>query len=85
MLVYVAISGEKNVVKKETERILKYKNLVIETHRMCNVKINVIPVIIGAKGTVSKSFREYLSNVPGKHEVTKVKKTAILGTAHILM
>jgi hypothetical protein len=32
----------------------------------------------------SKSFREYVSNIPGKHEVKELQKTAILGTAHIL-
>jgi hypothetical protein len=41
-------------------------------------------IIIGATGTISKSFRKYLSNVPGKHEVKELQKTAILGTAHIL-
>jgi len=33
---------------------------------------------------ISKSFRKYVSNVPGKHEVKELHKTAILGTAHIL-
>ena len=51
---------------------------------MWNVKIKVIPVIIGATGTVWKSFRKYVSNIPGKHEVKELQKTAILGTAHIL-
>jgi hypothetical protein len=32
----------------------------------------------------SKSFRKYLSNIPGKHEIKEVQKTATLGTAHIL-
>ena len=51
---------------------------------MWNVKTKVIPVIIGATGTISKSFRKYVSNIPGKHEVNKLQQTAILGTAHIL-
>jgi len=33
---------------------------------MWNVKTKVIPVIIGATGTISKSFRKYVSNIPGK-------------------
>ena len=70
--------------KKEAEKILKYKDLRTEIQRMWNVTTNVIPVIIGATGTISKSFREYLSNVPGNHEVKELQKTAILGTAHIL-
>jgi hypothetical protein len=37
-----------------------------------------------ATGTVSKSFRKYVSNIPGNHEVKELQKTAILGTAHIL-
>ena len=44
----------------------------------------VIPVITGATGTISKSFRIYVSNVPRKHEVKELQKTAILNTAHIL-
>jgi hypothetical protein len=51
---------------------------------MWNVKTKVIPVIIGATGTISKSFRKYVSNIPGNHEVMELQKTATLGTAHIL-
>ena len=51
---------------------------------MCNVKTKVIPVIMGATGAISKSFRKYVSNTPGKHEVKELQKTAILGTAHTL-
>ena len=84
MLIDVAISGDTNVIKKEVEKILKYKEITIEIQRMWNVKSKVIPVIIGATGTISKSFRKYVSNIPGKHEVKELQKTAILGTAHIL-
>jgi len=58
MLTDVAISGDRNVIKKETEKILKYKDLTIEIRLMWNVKTKVIPVIIGATGTISKSFRK---------------------------
>ena len=84
MLIDVANSEDRNVIKKEPEKILKYKDLTIEIQRMWNVKTKVIPVIIGATGTISKSFRKYVSNIPGKHEVNELQKTAILGTAHIL-
>jgi len=84
MLIDVAISGDRNVIKKEAEKIPKYKDLTIEIQRMWNVKTKLIPVIIGATGNISKSFRKYVSNIPGKHEVTELQKTAILGTAHIL-
>jgi len=51
---------------------------------MRNVKTKVIPIIIWATGTISKSFRKYVSNIQGKHEVKELQKTVILGTAHIL-
>jgi hypothetical protein len=50
---------------------------------MWNVETRVIPVIIGATGTISKLFRKYVSNIPGNREVKELQKTAILGTAHI--
>ena len=72
------------MIKKDAEKILKYKDLTTEIQRMWNVKTKVIPVIIGATGTSSKTFRKYVSNIPGNHEVKELQKTAILGTAHIL-
>jgi hypothetical protein len=65
------------VIKKEAKKILKYKDLTIEIQLMWNVKTNVIPVITGTTGTISKSFRKYLSNVPGKHEIQELQKTAL--------
>ena len=73
------------MIKKEAQKILKCKDLTIEIQRMWNVKTKVIPVITGATGTISKSFRKYVINIPGKHEVKELQKTAILGTAHILL
>jgi hypothetical protein len=80
----VTISGDRNVIKKEAEKFLKYKDLTTEIQRMWNVKTKVIPVIIGTTRTISKSFRKYVNNITGNHEVKELQKTAILGTAHIL-
>ena len=57
MLIDVAISGDGNVVKKEAEKILKYKDLTIKIQRMGNVKTKEIIVIIGATRTISEPFR----------------------------
>jgi len=74
MLIDVAVSGDRNVIKKEAGKILKYKDFIIEIQHMWNVKAKVIPVIIGATGTISKSLGQYLSNVPGKHVIKELQK-----------
>jgi hypothetical protein len=51
---------------------------------MGKVKTKVIPVIIGATGTISKSLRHYMSNIPGKQEIEELQKVAIFGAAHRL-
>ena len=43
MLIDVAIPGDRNVIKKENENILKYKDLIMEIQRMWNVKTKVLP------------------------------------------
>jgi hypothetical protein len=62
--------------------IIINKDLTIEIQRMWNVKNKGVPVIKGATGTISKSFRKYVKKIPRKHEDKEIQKTAILGTAH---
>jgi len=38
MLIDAAISGDRNVIKNEAEKILKYKDFTIEIQHMWNVK-----------------------------------------------
>ena len=81
-----AVRTEYNTVVTDTHRYYRY----VLTHgdgddnNMWNVKRRVIPVTIGATGTISRSFRKHVSNIPGHHAVKELQKTAILGTAHIL-
>ena len=47
----VAITGDRNVIKKGAEKVLKCKDRIMEIQPMWNVEATVIPVIIGATGT----------------------------------
>jgi hypothetical protein len=62
LLIDVAIPSDRNAIQKEAENKLKYKNVSIEMERMWNMKCFVIPVIIGATGTVSKGLRKSGNN-----------------------
>ena len=50
---------------------------------MWNVKAKVMPVIRGAIGTVSKSLRQYLTNIPGKQEIKQLQKKKNNKNSHI--
>ena len=84
IIIDVAIPADRNVVQKEAEKKLKYKSLCIEIQRIWNLKCTIIPVIIGATGIVTRSFRKNLEAVPGKHSIDSLQKTAVLGTSHII-
>jgi len=57
VLIDVPIAGDRNVMKREAEKILKYKDLITEIQRMWNLKAKVIPVMRVTTGTISKSLR----------------------------
>jgi len=76
MLVDTAITGERNVIEKEAEKILKYKYRTIEMQCMWNFKKKVIGVI----RTSSEPCRKYLSDIPAKHKIKELqKKTSHIG------
>jgi hypothetical protein len=58
--------------------VIKYKGIPIE------IECIWIPAGTVASGTISKSFRRYLSNIPGKQEVDELQKAAVLSTERIL-
>jgi hypothetical protein len=52
-LTELAIQADRNVMKKEEEKKLKYKSLCIEIQRMWNMKCVIIPVITRATGIIT--------------------------------
>jgi len=54
MLIDTASSGDTNVIKKETEKIL---DLTTEIQRLLHVKSKVIPIPIRATGAICKIIR----------------------------
>jgi len=46
MVTDVPVPGDRNVIKRETQKLSKYKDLITEIQGMWNVKAKVIPVTI---------------------------------------
>jgi hypothetical protein len=74
LLINIAISGDRNMIKTKNR---KYLNIPYNrnTAQVECKKTEVIPVVIGANGTISESFRKYLSNIPGKRNIKEIEKT----------
>ena len=81
MSIDVAIPGDRNVIKKESEDILKYKNLITEIQRMWNMKAKVITVIRGDWNHFIITHL-HLRNIRRKREIKELQTTAVLGIAH---
>ena len=84
-LVDVSIPVCNNVLRKEAEKITKYRDLEIEIQKCWNLrKIKTIPIIVGALGTVCEGILEYIHLLSPNAEFRTIQKTALLGTAHII-
>ena len=69
---------------KEAEKIEKYQDLARELKRLWNVKTQVIPVVIGALGTMPKTLVQWLEKIGIETKISDLQKTAILHSARIL-
>ena len=85
IIIDVAILGDKRIIEKEKEKTEKYQNLKRETERLRNLKkIDVIPVVLGALGSVTKNFEKYVDKIGIKTDLHTVQKTTLLGTLRVL-
>jgi hypothetical protein len=69
-----AMPSDKTVTEKEFKKTLKYIHLSTEIQQMWNMKCFVIPVIIGATGTVTEGLQKYTVTIPGKHPPDSINK-----------
>jgi hypothetical protein len=54
LVINIAIPYDSNVDKKDPDKLNKYKDLAIEVSRMWKVRTQIVPVIIGALGTIRR-------------------------------
>ena len=85
LFIDVSVPICRNVVRKEAEKIVKYRDLEIEIQKCWNLKrVRTIPIVVGALGTVCNGISEYANTISPNIEFRILQKTALLGTVHIL-
>ena len=84
-IIDIAIPGDSRVAEKEREKVEKYLDLKREIARIWFMKkVRVIPVVVGALGTIAKNLDKRIEKIRIKIKAERIQKTAILGTARIL-
>ena len=84
IIVDIAVPGDNNVLQKETEKYEKYQDLAREIKRIWKSRTKVVPVVVGALGSVSKKLTGHLEQLGIKNRTRTMQKSALLGSAHIL-
>ena len=85
VIINVAVPRGCRLREKEIEKIEKYKNLKIELKRLWSLKkVEVVPVVVGALGCISKGFSGWMDTLGIKLNVGMVQKSVLLGTVRIL-
>ena len=72
---------EENI--KELEKIEHYQDLARELRKIWNMKVKVIPIVIGALEAIPIKLRNWLTEI-GIETQTELQKTVLLHTARIL-
>ena len=84
-LIDIACPGDIRVESKETQKIETYIDLGIELKRLWKLKkISIIPVVIGALGTIPKRLEKFMKEIGTEVKIGLLQKSVLLGTARIL-
>ena len=76
-----AVPWDSRIEEKEKDMTEKYQDLGRELQKIWNVKVKIIPLVVGSLGVIPKQFGNWLKQIT----VTAgtVQKTVLLGTARI--
>ena len=83
-IVDFAVPADHRIKLKECEKKYKYLDLARELKRLWNMKVKIIPIVIGAFGTATKGLLKGLEDLDVGGRVETIQTTALLRTARIL-
>ena len=83
-IVDFAIPANHRIKLKEWEKKDKYLDLAKELKKLWNMQVTIIPIVIGAFGTVTKGLLKGLEDLDVGRRVETIQTTTLLRTARIL-
>ena len=84
-LVDIPVPADQNILTTEEAKVERHQDFTLEMKRVHRApKLTVIPIMIGALGTILKNAKAWLRRLSLPDIFGSVQLSAILGTAHIL-
>ena len=77
------VLADHRVKLKESEKKDKYLDLAGELKKMWNMKVTIIPIVIGALGTVTKGLIQGEEDLEIRERVETIQTIALLRSARI--
>ena len=84
ILIDFSVPFDGNVAKKEDEKKTNYTELARSVAAEHNVRTEIIPIVVGALGVVTKDLEEYLKKLEIRDVIGGLQTAALIGTAAIL-
>ena len=78
-----AVPADRRIKQKESEKKDKYLDLARELKKLWNMQVKIIPIVIGAFGTVTKGLLKGLEDLEAGGRVETIQTTVLLRTARI--
>ena len=79
-----AIPYDTRVDDKEVEKIEKYLDLARELKKVWNIKVIVVPLVVGVLGTPAKKLKKRLKTIGIEAKITELQKIVLIHTSRIL-
>ena len=84
IIIIIAVPTSHRVKLKESKKEDKYLDLARERKKLWNMKVTIIPIVIGMLGTVTKGLVKGLEELETRASVETIETTALLSSARIL-
>ena len=83
-IVDFAVPADHKINLKECAKNDKYLDLARELKKLWNMKVTIVPIVIGALGSVTKRLLKGLEDLEVGEPVETIQTTALLRSARIL-
>ena len=80
----IAVPFDINVPNTEQIKVDKYQDLAFEIERIHHCSVEVLPIVVGALGTVTSKLKVSLESLKMEKVLGSIQMAAVLGSANIL-